>query len=247
MPIGVPHSEEVRQTVLALIEDSVAVADEAIEYLIRRIRIEHEQHWLGPTIKAQLLSGTDLLDAAGRPLALTWHRSSGPPIVIRTKQEGLTVDDVRSLAGVAETAPAISQVLLADAFFHAFEAWPRDRRVATLLAAIACEVEVKSTLTRLAAPDQAALVRIIIDRPRDVSTTAVSLLDVVLNAVAGVSLRDQNKVLYKRIDVLFQHRNAIAHKAHSADLDAMNTREDLGAARDLLKFLSAIDTPAAAE
>jgi hypothetical protein len=75
-----------------------------------------------------------------------------------------------------------------------------------LFLAIACEVNIKTRLTDIATKQQAELLRLVINRP-----PIVGLFDKTAKAIKGKSLRDENKGLYDKVDVLFQDRNKIAH------------------------------------
>jgi hypothetical protein len=65
---------------------------------------------------------------------------------------------------------------------------------------------------------------------------AASLFDKALKAVAGVSLRDEDRELYKAVDGLFVHRNRLAHRG-DLTLDKDVIRKDLQAARRAFDWL----------
>jgi hypothetical protein len=87
--------------------------------------------------------------------------------------------------------PAAARQLLADAEFHGFHAQDRNHGIALVLAAVACEMTVKTHLRESCAADQAKLVDLVLENPRDVSLAAASLFD---KGLAGVSwLFDQSR------------------------------------------------------
>jgi hypothetical protein len=81
-----------------------------------------------------------------------------------------------------------------------------------LMTAVALEIAVKETLIGAAASDQVALVRLLLDKPRDYSMSVISLYDAAADAVCGRSLKSENLELYKTIEALIANRNRIVHK-----------------------------------
>jgi hypothetical protein len=81
-----------------------------------------------------------------------------------------------------------SDLLLADAFTHLSNT-PPDRWRAVLLAAIACESRIKSTLIAAAPADRLPLLNVILDNPHKVTVAAVNLFDKVATAAVGRSLK----------------------------------------------------------
>lgn len=103
--------------------------------------------------------------------------------------------------------------LLADAR-HLAARPQQDWQRAVLAAAIATEVRVKQALRAAANDDLRPLVDFALDNPRDVSVAAPNLFDKAMHAVCGRSLRDEDRRLFKEVDLLFRVRNGVAHHAH---------------------------------
>ena len=131
--------------------------------------------------------------------------------------------------------PSLAQSILTDAAFYASDAEPPDPTRAVLTAAIAAELKVKQTLLEAAEGPLGELVALLIERPRDYSLAAIALYDKPLRIVLGVSLRESDKPLYKRIDTLFQRRNDIAHRGRP--IDESEARELVGTAYSAFRAL----------
>lgn len=86
-------------------------------------------------------------------------------------------------------------------------------RVRCWFAAIACEVKIKTFLREHSNAEQAALVELLLENPRDWSLAAAALFDKPLKIVGGRSLKDEDdKSLWKGVIDLFERRNALAHR-----------------------------------
>jgi hypothetical protein len=122
--------------------------------------------------------------------------------LMRTVEERLTDGET----------PSLANSLLGDARSLQLGEARLDLARGVLAAAMACEVQVKTTLTELCSPESRALLEIILEKPREVTLQAASLFDLAAKAVVGRSLKDENRALYRRIVRLFEIRNAIAHR-----------------------------------
>jgi hypothetical protein len=132
--------------------------------------------------------------------------------------------------------PSLARQMLSDALYFGDQAHPESDR-ALLFAAIACELKIKEILELRTAPPQKALVAVLLNNPRDFSIQVSGLFDKVLKAALGVSLREVNKDLFKKIEVLFQRRNQIAHRGHTAKSESADS---LRAAVELFEWLDAL-------
>jgi hypothetical protein len=186
-------------------------------------RIRCGQYWLGLHGQEQLpipgLSCTVKHVSPGEDYQLSFV--VGEPSARRMPGERpITGEDLgelgRLFSGNAGFQP--SDLLLADALTHLCKT-PPDRWRAVLLAAIACESKIKSSLVAAAPADRLSLLNVILDNPRDVTVAAINLFDKVAGAVVGRSLRTENRELFKRIDKLFQTRNRIAHRTEFPEDD----------------------------
>jgi hypothetical protein len=165
--------------------------------------------------------------------------------------EGATVEDLDQVAKrlAAGDTPGTAEVLLADAR-HALigptveEEWQtvrRDTRRAILLAAIACEVKIKSTLVDKAPMDKRGLIEIILKSLREVQVAVGALLHNTMRAAVGRSLHEDNSVLFEAVNGLFRHRNRIAHGGEPPTLE--DARGDVQAAVDLFAWLDSLPSP----
>ncbi len=131
----------------------------------------------------------------------------------------LAVSDVDEIIGRIrrdEEAP-IAETLLADAEHYARHP-VRDGRRAVLMAAIACEVKVKTTLRDRASEAQRPLLDFALDNPREITVTAAGgLFNSLMLATLGRSLSRDDKPLFKDVERLYTVRNAIAHHGRMPD------------------------------
>jgi hypothetical protein len=88
-----------------------------------------------------------------------------------------------------------------------------------LIAAIACEVKVKSVLRARVKDDARDLLELTLENPRDFSFAARALFHEVSKAVIGHSLRDDDRPLYKRVVRLYEVRNDLAHRGVTPTID----------------------------
>jgi hypothetical protein len=88
---------------------------------------------------------------------------------------------------------------------------PPNPEQAVLLAAVGLEVAVKLALRAKVDDARRDLLDYILDHPRDVSQQAVALFDATMDVAINRSLKTEDKPLFKRVDRLFQQRNAVAH------------------------------------
>jgi hypothetical protein len=132
----------------------------------------------------------------------------------------------------------VPETLLADAEYHA-EYKVHDFRRAVLMAAIACEVKVKTTLRERVAPAQRSLLDFALDNPREVAVTAAyGLFDKLMLATLGKSLRVDNRSLFRDIEHLYKVRNQIAH--HGAVPTESDTRRAVRGARQCFTWLDSL-------
>ena len=240
MPSGVNIDREISDVANKIMSDSAEIARNLIATLIVWARVEVGQFWLDPQQQMPRITWlSHLRDAAGRRLAIGYHE----PLTangIGDEQQVLTPSEFELFLDLAshDATPPLPETLLADAFFYAWRATPANPQLGLMLAAIGCEAKIKAFLTEIAQPSQLALVELVLGNPRDVSVAVAALFDKALLAVAGVSLREENKVLYNAISKLFEHRNRFAHRG-DPDLEAQAIRLDLNAARDVFRWLDA--------
>ena len=171
------------------------------------------------------------LDAGRR---LPWPAQPEGSFRVVEREVPLNAERLAALRDLVESnaSPELGDVLLADARFVADTAEPPDPSRALLIVAVACEVKIKSFLRASANRDQAPLLELLLSHPRDWSLAAAALFDKPLKIVAGRSLKDEPGDLWKRIDKLFQRRNALAHRG-KRPTERRGSRSDLGEQRSV--------------
>jgi hypothetical protein len=215
---------------IAILRDNLELARRFAESYVALARTRLGQYWLGASAERLRLWGlSKLRDSQGRTVPLDDGRNGASPLELDVRHEHeRTVADVEHLSELSlvtwqrhafllkdvidEAVPALPEVFLSDARYAALRVGGSDLRQAVLLAAVACETKVKTVITTLATEEKQSLVTLLLENPRDWSMSAVSLFDKGLKAICGRSLREEDKNLYKQIDMLFQDRNKIAHR-----------------------------------
>ncbi|MBB5077782.1 hypothetical protein [Nonomuraea endophytica] len=211
---GDPSGER-REEVIELIKVARDVSIEFVTRIMRHAAVTYRQPWLGPSAKLFLPGFTSgrLYDRNGE-----WFRAGygvTKPGVLRLGVSAPNHQEfealVSNISGAGYVEPPLAETLLADALYTSSSADHPDLRLATLLAAMACEVKIKQAMRILATQEQAALVDALLDNPRDWSMAASSLFDKGIAAVCGRSMRVEDRPLWKRVDRLFFVRNKVAH------------------------------------
>jgi hypothetical protein len=146
---------------------------------------------------------------------------------------GLEIVTEQTRSGLRAPVP---ESILSDAFYLGGWAHPPDFTRAVLLAAIACEVKAKNTLTELAPLPAAPLLDAMLSLPRAFPFAAIDLFDSVAGAILGRSLRKQDAGLFKRVRHLFEIRNQIAHRAQEPDQE--KAKDVLRAAKEAFDWLN---------
>jgi hypothetical protein len=197
-----------------LIESLRGVAETFVWEFLNQARGTLGQFWVGTSTDPPRMTGSSLIDLdTDEPIPVI------PPIESQAlglgSDAGITPDQVEHLATRASEASEVPlpDELIADAKYLAYVRKPPDARLAVLLAAIACEAQIKRRLNSLVAPgeDSRALLALILENPRDVTLAVVTHFDKTAKAVVGRSLREENKPLWKHAERLFEIRNEIAH------------------------------------
>lgn len=154
-------------------------------------------------------------------------------VLMRTSEHALTLAQAEALLArlAASDEPKLWESFLADADSAS------DVTHGVLLAAVACEVAIKTHLSESATDEQSKLVDLLLSRPRDFSMAAASLWDKPSSAVLGRSLREEDPALYARVDRLFEDRNRIAHKALAGLRAEQELRNEIAAAREAVDWL----------
>jgi hypothetical protein len=140
-----------------------------------------------------------------------------------------------------EDGPSLPATLLADAKHLAWIVMPPQRRESLLLAAIACEVAIKTAL-REACPEPAkALLAYALDNPADVRQQAAGLFHVAARAITGRSYRDEDNEGWQAVRKLFEKRNRVAH--YGEDISGEDLGVALNAASTAITWTRSLATP----
>lgn len=238
LPPGGPADPAITEAAYRILADSADIARRLVAASLAWARTDSGQFWLDPQHHLpRVVVGSELRDGSGARLAISFVE----PVTAHGVGGGATALSAPELsvylhAASVDAAPALAETLLADALFYAWRATHPNPRLGLVLAAIATEVKIKTFLTDMATPEQAALVELVLSSPRDVSLAAAALFDQGLNAVAGVSLRTANRKLFKAVSKLFEDRNRFAHRG-DLQLDEASMRADMNAAREVFRWL----------
>jgi hypothetical protein len=200
------------------------------------------QYWLGLT--GALVKQVWLSILLEHDTGITLPVSIGPPMRghVFDLDSALTTERHDAIAGDAaqHREPSLPGSLLADAKYLGWIHESEDLREAVLLAAIACEVKIKSVLRNLVDAKSAPLLDIIIDNPSDVSMPVAALFSRAAKAIAGHSLSDEDGSLYRAVEKLFKVRNHIAHRG-GMGVTKEQMREAVAAASKAFQWLESIE------
>lgn len=228
-----------------LLRESADIASNLLTAITAQARIVKGQFWLDPQHNLpRVIWRSELRDDSGVLLPLGY--GGGVSSRVHSDDDQIIGDsDIETLLSRVsnQIELPVPETLLADAMFYAWRSRQPDPRLGLTLAAFACEAKIKTYLQDVATAEQLKLVELVINSPRDVSVQAAGLFDKALEAVIGVSLRTQKPDLYKRINLVFEHRNAFAHKSHTGvvGLDAQEIRKDILAVKEVFDWLASFE------
>jgi hypothetical protein len=198
-------------------------ADRAAQLLVEQLRVGGKQPWLALGDEPAVAVGDITIDDLDAGRCLPVSSTTGPIRILLTPPPDGIIDESR-LHDVFElvryqSRPPLAEALLADAVYYFQHATPADPARAVLIAAIACEVKVKSVLRARVKDDARDLLELTLENPRDFSFAARALFHEVSKAVIGHSLRDDDRPLYKRVVRLYEVRNDLAHRGVTPTID----------------------------
>lgn len=208
-PKPTTFTDEMRQIVDAEISAVQPIAEAAASSFVRHLRAAApRQSWLGLSAHPPVQYG----------LAQLEYRDSGERIfgygprqsvIMRSSQLRLDLADIEAVLEdvAARREPGISESLLADAWHLSDAEAANDQDRAILVAATACEVKVKQCIAERVHPSGKAMAKMILSRRSNLR----ELVDEVLLATLGVSLKKENFELFKQVESLTIQRNAIVH------------------------------------
>ncbi len=199
-----------RTELTAVLEETTKKTDGFVAALFDRLRSIGHQPWLG-------LTGTSHSPEIWRILNLDERVRYPRPAIAGGSFMVVPPESVLTDLAFCEHLDqldheiTLARSLLADAEFFRWKHFPEAVAVAVLLAAIACEVDVKDVI-RSTAGAKADVAELLLSKPRDFSVAARVLFSEVMSAVNGHSLKADNAVLEKAVGLLFETRNKVAHR-----------------------------------
>ncbi len=140
---------------------------------------------------------------------------------------------------VDQGRPTLPDLLLAEGRHHL---WRHERLApdrAVLMAAMACELAIRTALRELSDPADLLWVDLVVKNPRDVSVTAANLWHQAMKAATGRSLSEDDSALFRRLEKLIKRRNGIVHSGESVNLS--EATDLVGAAVEAFDWLRTID------
>ena len=216
--IATEASIEDQSVVERIFADAFAVATGALIGLLERLRVDCGQYFSGPShVLPQLIGHATMVNlAAGDPVPGRWPSDRFKMVLQDEPAVDLAAFVDAAARVAADEAPHIADVLLADSKeeIHRVRVFAEGRDVsfdamrAVLLAAIAAEAKVKSTMLDRCPPDRRALVELVVQRGN-----VGAMTDKPMKAAVGRSLREDEEQLYHAVADrgLFWLRNQIAH------------------------------------
>lgn len=202
--------EELRQIVEADLLAGMQVAQDVAGLFVRHLRAAApHQTWLGLSTHAPQQYGIaqiEYRDTGERMFGL------GPTqtVTMRSSRVRLDLQEITSIVHEVEAheEPAITDSLIADAWHLDDAETANDQDRALLVAAIAAEVRTKQAIRDRVSPEKKALTDLVLSRRSNLP----ELLDEVMLATLGVSLKKSDAALYERVKELSAQRNAIVHR-----------------------------------
>jgi hypothetical protein len=216
------------------------IATDVATDFVQWARIRRGQSWLGMSHaeppRVGLLTLTD--ETASQVLA--YGGSEGivvQPFPISKAVDGALLQDLPTMLGDGHPELPLPDSLVADAAYL-IGIRPPNEQQAVLLAAVGLEVAVKAALRRKADPAKLELLDYILTNPRDVAQQALALFDGTMKVAIARSLKDDDRPLFNRLRLLFEKRNAVAHRGEAVSLD--EAKDLVAAATQALTWLSGL-------
>ena len=234
---------------LRILKETVNIAREYAQKYISLVRTQLDQYWLGSSesqLRVTWLS--ELIDSDGRRIPVGYNDPFGP-VMMHFSDSALSRElHVKLMREASEgIAPDLADTFLRDAEYAAYAVAHPNLRQAVLLAAVACEIKIKETISTLASSEQQPLVNLLLENPRDWTMAAAALFDKGMEAICGRSLRKENLALYKEVDLLFRDRNNIAHKGGTRVSSDDVLLKHISSAKSTFEWLDDILSQAAAD
>lgn len=196
-------------------ESALATARRVVAGFVSWTRVAPGQPWLSLSGAEPWPTGNSTLEDLDAGRRLPYSLSGNRLVVQRIADEQvlrLQMLDTILARVAAGNEPTLAASVLADAIW--LESHHCDAPRVVLTAAIACELKVKQVLRDEAGDQTRELVDVLLESPRDFSVAAAALFDRPMKAVAGRSLREDNRPLWKQVNRLFEIRNRVVHRGH---------------------------------
>jgi len=225
--------------VLELVRSAAEVARGCLHDYVDLVRTHYGQYWLAHSGQIPRMAWLTSVVDMGSGERLRYGYSDPLKVHVHLGSELSANAHTDALQGVEKGQTAgVPELLLADAMYLAEISDARQYREATIMAAVAAEVRIKEVLDLVCPDASRSILDFALNNPRDVSVQAAALYDKAAEAVTGRSLRKENRQLYKSLSGLFEHRNAVAHRAFA--VEKSQVAADVAAARDALQWADSL-------
>lgn len=221
------------------------IADEVTREYLDHMIVVGRQAWLGVPGEPLTAGRGEIREEGGGRYPLSSGQHGAGTAFVKPADRVVGRNDHQAAVAllVAPQVLGVGETLLAEAVHLArYTLTPHASR-ALLMAAIACEVQVKAKLRTLASDQRRPLLDLMLDNPRDWSLAAAAMFDKLAEAAVGRSLRHEDPNLFRAIDALFQARNAFAHRGvQPSRREAISAAEAAEKAFDWLETLDGSGT-----
>lgn len=196
------------------------MCDIAATHFLRWVRARSKQPWLGLLAEQPRQYGrAGLLYADGRQVmgfGPAWKNT------YYSSQLRLQRSDLDAIGGCVENQEPVPVTLelLNDARYLDEGSEVQDLKRAVITAATACEVRTNEVMTEHISPDRAKLLQMMLER----TSGLPFILDEVLEASFGLSLKVADFDLWERVRKLMKQRNAVVHEGAEVDASAVAGR-----------------------
>jgi hypothetical protein len=200
---------------------AASAARRAVGDYLEIVRADYGQYWLD-TCTPRVTWITSVVDRhTGEDLRVSYGDPLGPVVLTVQALSPGEQGDIRARLERG-LGPDLPKTLLANAMHMGCILKPPQRREAVLLAAIACEVAIKTAIRQACPEPSKALLEYALDNPREVTQQAAGLFHVAARAVTGKSLREKDPQAWKAVGTLFEKRNRVAHYGDDVSAEDLN-------------------------
>jgi hypothetical protein len=180
-------------------------AASVVKVYLDYVAVYEDQPWIKSRLDTpELVHLTQVFDSDGNRVRIGYG-STITGIAFRN-DSALTIEKQKKIISRVKQAKAIplEDDFLRDARYLVSKGG--DPAQIVLFAAIACEIKIKTSLTKKASKKQSELLNLVINRP-----PVVTLMHTACKAICGKSLLEEDKDLYDKLANLFIDRNKVAH------------------------------------